>query len=135
MYLLAIETSSALGSTALALAGIALAWAIYQAKALRSEELQRVFGPVHTLVANKYYVDDLYEDVIVRRGVMGGFVALAQWFDTNVVDAAVNGSAYLSRKFGDGLRWVQSGSVQAYGSVGFAGLIVAAVLMLVLIEA
>jgi NADH-quinone oxidoreductase subunit L len=125
----------ALGSMALALAGIGLAWAIYQAKAIRAEELQRVFGPVHTLVANKYYVDDLYEDVIVRRGVMGGFVALSQWFDTNVVDALVNGSGYASRKLGDGLRWVQSGSVQAYGSVGFAGLIIAAVLMLVLIEA
>jgi NADH-quinone oxidoreductase subunit L len=124
----------ALGSMALALAGIGLAWAIYQAKAIRAEELQRVFGPVHTLVANKYYVDDLYEDVIVRRGVMGGFVALSQWFDTNVVDALVNGSGYASRKLGDGLRWVQSGSVQAYGSVGFAGLIIAAVLMLVLIE-
>jgi NADH-quinone oxidoreductase subunit L len=125
----------ALGSMALALAGIGLAWDIYQAKAIRAEELQRVFGPVHTLVANKYYVDDLYEDVIVRRGVMGGFVALSQWFDTNVVDALVNGSGYASRKLGDGLRWVQSGSVQAYGSVGFAGLIIAAVLMLVLIEA
>ena len=35
---------------------------------------------------------------------------------------------------GDTLRWVQSGSVQAYGTVGFGGLVVAAVLMLVLVE-
>ena len=35
---------------------------------------------------------------------------------------------------GDTLRWVQSGSVQAYGSVGFAGVVLAAFLMLVLLE-
>jgi len=125
----------ALGSTALALAGIGLAWAVYQAKAVRADDLRRVFGPAHTLVANKYYVDDLYEDVIVRRGAISFVAALAQWFDTNIVDGVVNGSASITRRAGDGLRWVQSGSVQAYGSVGFAGLMVAAILMLVLIEA
>jgi NADH-quinone oxidoreductase subunit L len=125
----------AIGSTVLALAGIGLAWAIYQARAVRSEELQKVFGPVHTLVANKYYVDELYEDVIVRRGFIGVVAATAQWFDTNVVDPVVDGCAYVTRRAGDGLRWVQSGSFQAYGTVGFAGLMVAAILMLVLIEA
>jgi NADH-quinone oxidoreductase subunit L len=93
-----------------------------------------MFGPAHTVVANKYYVDDLYEDVVVREGLMGVVVAATQWFDTNIVDGVVNGSATLTRRGGDALRWVQSGSVQAYGSVGFAGLIVMAVLMLVLIE-
>ncbi|MEX0751019.1 MAG: proton-conducting transporter membrane subunit, partial [Dehalococcoidia bacterium] len=125
----------AIGSTALALAGIASAWLVYEAKTVRSEELQRVFGPAHTVVAEKYYVDELYEDVVVRNGLMGVVVAVTQWFDTNIVDGAVNGSANVTRRAGDGLRWLQSGSVQAYGSLGFAGLIVAAVLMLVLIEA
>jgi NADH-quinone oxidoreductase subunit L len=124
----------ALGSTALALAGAALAWLIYEAKTVRSEELQKVFGPAHTVVAKKYYVDDLYEGVVVREGLMGIVVNAAQWFDTNIVDGAVNGSAWATRRTGEALKWVQSGSVQAYGSVGFAGLIVAAVLMLVLIE-
>ena len=124
----------AIGSTVLAFAGIGLAWLIYEAKALRSDEMRKVFGPAHTVVANKYYVDELYEDVVVRDGFMGVVVSATQWFDTNVVDGIVNGSANLSRRGGDALRWVQSGSVQAYGSVGFAGLIIAAVLMLVLIE-
>jgi len=124
----------AIGSTVLAFAGIGLAWLIYEAKALRSDEMRKVFGPAHTVVADKYYVDELYEDVVVRDGFMGVVVSATQWFDTNVVDGIVNGSANLSRRGGDALRWVQSGSVQAYGSVGFAGLIIAAVLMLVLIE-
>ena len=125
----------AIGSTALALTGVMLAWAIYVQRVVESEELQKVFGPVLTLVENRYYVDTLYEQVIVRTGLMDVAVAVSSWFDTNVVDATVNGSGHVTRRVGDGLRWVQSGSVQAYGAVGFAGLLIATFLMLVLVEA
>ncbi len=124
----------ALTSTALAFAGIALAYAIYQAKAVSAERLQRAWGPVYTLVAHKYYMDDLYETVIVRNALYRGVCYAAQWFDTNVVDAVVNGSALTTRRVGDALRWVQSGSVQMYGSVGFAGVIIGAIVMLILAE-
>jgi len=124
----------ALGSLALAAAGIGLAYAIYQAKVVSSESLQNIWGPVHTLVARKYYMDELYENVIVRDLLYRNVCRILQWVDTNIIDFAVNGSGQLSRWAGDRLRWVQSGSVQAYGTVGFAGLIVASFLMLVLIE-
>ena len=123
----------AISSSGLALAGIGLAYAIYQAKLISAESLQKMWGPVHTLVARKYYMDDLYEGLIVREGLYNFTTRVAQWFDTNVIDGAVNGAASVTRRAGDGLRWVQSGSVQAYGSVGFAGLIVTAFLMLVLL--
>ena len=124
----------AIASTVLALAGIGLAYAIYQAKAISSKSLQRMWGPVHTLVARKYYMDDLYEGLIVREGLYNFTTRVAQWFDTNVIDGVVNGAASVTRRASDGLRWVQSGSVQAYGSVGFAGLVVTAFIMLVLLE-
>jgi hypothetical protein len=46
----------------------------------------------------------------------------------------VNGAASVTRRSSDALRWVQSGSVQAYGTVGFGGLVLASVLMLLLVE-
>ena len=46
-----------------------LAYAVYQAKVISAESLQKMWGPVHTLVAHKYYMDDLYEDLIVRDGL------------------------------------------------------------------
>ena len=79
-------------------------------------------------------MDELYENVIVRDLLYGNVCRVLQWVDTNIIDFAVNGSGQVSRWAGDRLRWVQSGSVQAYGTVGFAGLIVASFLMLVLIE-
>jgi NADH-quinone oxidoreductase subunit L len=124
----------ALSSTALAVAGIGLAYAIYVAKVVRAEELQKVWGPVHTLVARKYYMDELYEQIVVRNVLYNGVCYALQWFDTNVVDFTVNGAAKATGWAGDRLRWVQSGSFQAYGTVGFAGLLVATFLMLVLVE-
>jgi NADH-quinone oxidoreductase subunit L len=124
----------AIGSTALAVAGIALAYAIYETKAVSAASLQRAFGPLHTLVARKYYFDELYEGIGVRQGLYRYGTAAAQWFDTNVVDGAVNGAASITRRASDTLRWVQSGSFQAYGTIGFGGLVLASVLMLLLVE-
>jgi NADH-quinone oxidoreductase subunit L len=124
----------AISSSALAFAGIGLAYAIYQAKATSAESLQKFWGPVHTLVARKYYMDELYENLIVKEGLYNFTTRIGQWIDTNIIDGAVNGAATVARRTGDGLRWVQSGSVQAYGTVGFAGLVAAAFLMLVLLE-
>ena len=127
-------TGVAVASTLLALAGVGLAYAVYQAKTISADSLQKIWGPVHTLVARKYYMDDLYEGLIVREGLYNFTTRVGQWVDTNIIDGAVNGAATVTRRAGDGLRWVQSGSFQAYGAVGFAGLIVASFVMLVLVE-
>ena len=127
-------TGIAVASTTLAFAGIGLAYAIYEAKAISAASLQKMWGPVHTLVARKYYMDDLYEGLIVREGLYNFATRIGQWIDTNIIDGAVNGAGALAKRAGDTLRWVQSGSVQAYGTVGFAGLIAASFLMLVLLE-
>jgi NADH-quinone oxidoreductase subunit L len=124
----------AVASTALALAGIGLAYAMYEAKSISAESVRDALGPVPQVVENKYYMDELYEDAVVRVGLMRYVTAWAQWFDTNVVDGVVNGSASVSKKASDALRWVQSGSAQAYGTVGFGGLVIASILMLVLVE-
>jgi NADH-quinone oxidoreductase subunit L len=121
-------------STALAAAGIAGAYAVYRARAVPADDLRRIWGPVATLVERKYYMDDLYEGLIVRQGLYHFACGVLQWFDTNVIDFAVNGAGRVTRRAGDALRWVQSGSVQAYGSVGFAGLVVVAVAMLMFLE-
>ncbi len=124
----------AAASLALAVVGIGLAYAIYMAKVISAESLQKMWGPVHTLVENRYYMDNLYENVIIRDLLYRNVLRGLQWFDTNVIDFTVNGAAQATRWSGDRLRQLQSGSFQAYGTVGFAGLIVASVLMLVLVE-
>jgi NADH-quinone oxidoreductase subunit L len=71
---------------------------------------------------NKYYVDDLYQLVFARGGVL-----LSQalwWFDARVIDGAVNGAGWLSQRVGGGLRRIQTGRVENYGLGIAAGLVV-----------
>jgi NADH-quinone oxidoreductase subunit L len=44
------------------------------------------------------------------------------WFDTKVIDGAVNGAGWLASRIGAGLRKVQTGRVENYGLGIAAGL-------------
>ena len=99
----------------------------------------------YTFLLNKYYLDDLYEKVIVH-GIAGPIARAAYWFnqhvidgvvngvgiggrkaggwvyrniDQRVVDGAVNGSGAVARGAGGALRPVQSGKVNQYGALLF----------------
>jgi len=119
-------------STAFALSGIVLAYAIYGAKVIPAALLSRTFRPIHILLENKYYADVLYERLIVRvlfYQVLGGFAAA---FDRIVVDGAVNGLGRGARQGALVLRHVQNGQFQTYGAVAFSGLLFMAIVVLVL---
>ena len=121
----------ALGSTAVALAGIVGAYLFYGAKVLSAEAVRTTFRPIHTLLVHKYYLDDLYEHVIVGKLLLGSAAALA-WFDTNVIDGIANGIASAFRFGGSSLRLLQSGQVQAYGVFAFAGILITGALVFLL---
>jgi NADH-quinone oxidoreductase subunit L len=110
-------------STIAALGGIGAAAAIYYAGKPSPEQLGRMAGPVYTVVADKYYIDELAEDVIVRGVQQRGIGRASQFFDTYVVDGVVNGIALLTYRIGDGLRRVESGQLQAYTSMSVLGVL------------
>jgi NADH-quinone oxidoreductase subunit L len=122
----------ALGSTAVALAGIGVAWLFYGARVLSAERVHRATGPLHLVLERKFFLDDLYEGVLLRGVLYNGVAPLVSWFDTYVVDGIANGIAGATRLSGSGLRLLQTGQVQMYGAVGFAGLLIAAGLALLL---
>jgi NADH:ubiquinone oxidoreductase subunit 5 (subunit L)/multisubunit Na+/H+ antiporter MnhA subunit len=124
--------SIAVIATIVPLCGVALAWAIYSAKLISAEYLAKNFGPVHKLLENKYYLDVLYERLIVRNLFLGALGGAVETFDRVVVDGAVNGAGQVTRGAASGLRYAQSGQFQIYGAIGFAGLTFAVLLALVL---
>ncbi len=122
----------------LALTGIALAWFMYLKNTTFADTLAHIFRPLHNFSLNRWYIDEFYEYAIV-----GTFMLIARscsWFDTNVVDGAVNGvgsltivvskmagwfdkyvvdglvnlSAFTTQLFGTVFRSVQTGKVQTY---------------------
>jgi NADH-quinone oxidoreductase subunit L len=114
-------------SLVIALAGIFLAYAMYSAKWLPAERIGNMFKSLYKLLSNKYYFDTLYEDIIVRKFLMGGVFVIFQKFDTNVIDGTVNGVASSTANTGGVLRKLQTGQLQFYGL--FIGLGILAIII------
>jgi NADH-quinone oxidoreductase subunit L len=112
-------------SVAVGLAGLGLAWLIYSRRAVRSEDVSRRLAPLQTLLDHKYYLDDLYEGVIVRGVLMRGVAPLLDAWDRYVVDGAVDGVASLTRDASRQLRLAQAGQAQLYGAAIFIGVVAA----------
>jgi NADH-quinone oxidoreductase subunit L len=83
-------------SVALALGGIWLARRNYHEKPEIADEWEAKLKPIHTLLYNKYYVDEIYNAVIVAGLVKGGGTLLSR-FDAKIVDGGVNGTGWLTR--------------------------------------
>jgi NADH-quinone oxidoreductase subunit L len=102
-------------SLALALAGIFTAYAIYSKRWISAEKIGSAFKGLYNLLINKYFMDVLYEDIIVRKLLMGKVFAIFQKFDTNVVDGTVNGAASGTSGTGGVVRKWEIGQLQFYG--------------------
>jgi NADH-quinone oxidoreductase subunit L len=145
------EAVTAVVSVAIALIGIGIAAYLW----FQREELGRFRGLTqrnaaaragYRFLENKYYLDDLYEKIIVY-GIKTPIARITYWFDQRgidgvvnglgretrraaraaydvvdqqVVDGAVNGLAETTGETGGLLRYVQSGRVQRYALTLFA---------------
>jgi NADH-quinone oxidoreductase subunit L len=100
-------------SAAIAVGGVVLAWVMYGLRPVRSETIGVSRNPIYTLLARKYYVDELYDALFVQP-----IYRLAQWcarvFDLGVIDGIVNGIAQLVTAWAAGMRRIQTGFVMNY---------------------
>jgi len=156
--------SKALLSLAIVFAGIAISWllsvAVYARKMRPFAGLTARVAPLrwlHALLVNKYFLDALYERVVVRA-VAGPIARAAYWFnqrvidgilhavasisravsgwlyrnvDQRVVDGAVNASGRATRGAGGAVQPIQSGKVSQYGALLFAAAAVAALVLVI----
>jgi NADH-quinone oxidoreductase subunit L len=111
--------------TIVAVAGVWLAYRWYvrdaEAPARFVERFPLGLGPgMYRASLNKYYIDDIYQLVFARGGVLVS--EALWWFDARIIDGAVNGSGWLATTIGGWLRKVQTGRVENYGLGMAAGL-------------
>ena len=111
-------------STVMALLGIGLAYLMYIARAISPEGMGRAFRPIHTLLYRKYFMDELYEDVIVRGVFYKGIAYALDWVDKSVVDKIANFCGWLGANTGTAIRQVQTGQLQAYGMSISVGILI-----------
>jgi NADH-quinone oxidoreductase subunit L len=109
-----INLAIALPASAMAVLGIAVAWFFYAGQTNRAAVAAAALGRLYRVVKQKFYIDEIY--LFVTQKIIFRFVARpVAWFDRHVVDGGVNLSAWLTRKSGSGLRYLQTGQVQVYG--------------------
>ena len=101
-------------------AGGMLAFYMYRQTPVRPELIGQPRTPVMALLLNAWYVDTIYDRLIVRP-IYALSVALAQFFDPGVVDGIVNGVGRAVSAWGAGLRRLQSGYVANYALTMLAG--------------
>jgi len=102
-------------STIVAVAGIALAYVMYQTRQLSPDRVGDALRPVYVLLSRKYYLDELYEQVITTRVVYRGLAVLLDWADKSVVDGVVRMIDRIGRNVGGGIAQLQTGQLQGYG--------------------
>jgi NADH-quinone oxidoreductase subunit L len=101
-------------SLIVAILGIFLAYCMYYAKWISPEKIGHVFKPIYILLSRKYWMDELYEKVIVKTILYNGLFKVMALFDSNVVDGTVNGVARGTAGAGSVLRKLQTGQTQLY---------------------
>ena len=121
-------------------------------------ERNKALGAGYKFLVNKYYLDALYENVIVRsiahpisrgaywinQNILDGIVngagtsakTVAGWVYRNVdqklVDGAVNGSGNATQAAGGALQPIQSGKVNMYGALLFGAAAIGALILVII---
>ena len=108
----------------LAVAGIGLAYLLYVSKTISPATIGGVFKRAYVVLTHKYYVDELYEDVLTRRVFYGRLALGLDWLDKNLVDGIVRTADRSGRNVGRALAQIQTGQMQGYGTVISVGVLV-----------
>jgi NADH-quinone oxidoreductase subunit L len=90
------ELSLMVLSILIAVVGIVVARYLYHIRPSIPDKIEMSFKPIHKLLYNKWYVDEIYDFLFVNGLGKGGGRALGA-FDRNVVDGGVNGAGWLTR--------------------------------------
>ena len=79
--------------------------------------LRNKWETLYQLSLNKWYVDELYNTLIIQPGRLFSTHVLWRLFDQNVIDRAVNTTADIARMVGNSIRPLQNGLTQNYALI------------------
>ncbi|HQN96140.1 MAG TPA: proton-conducting transporter membrane subunit, partial [Thermoanaerobaculales bacterium] len=128
---LSTEWTLVIGSVLVAVAGWMVARRFYVGAEsfAPARRLAERFPFVHTLLLDKYRVDELYDAVVVRP-IHGLARFLWKVVDVVIIDTLfVNGSAFVVELTGDFLRFLQTGNVRNYALSVALGILILAVVL------
>jgi len=110
--------------------GIGLAAFVYLREENLAARITQKFSGIHRVLWNKYYVDELYDLIIVRPTIWVARSVIVGVTDGKIIEGVVNGVPSLIGRFSSLLRSVQTGMVQQYAAVMAMGALVVIALVL-----
>jgi len=142
-------------SIVVALGGLALGWTVYRdIPANAPDPVEKALGPVHKVLKNKYYFDELYDFLFVKPAFWFAETFTSLWMDRKVIDGFLHKVAQavgiignffrnkidkpiINEFFGDGignsvkqigqdLRPIQTGKIQQYMMFGLSVIVFSA---------
>ncbi|WHY77438.1 NADH-quinone oxidoreductase subunit L [Neobacillus sp. WH10] len=115
-----------IAATVVSLAGIYLAYLMYYKRTIARNWLSGTGDTLHTILLNKYYVDEFYQMTVVAATKAISY--LLRFIDVFVVEGLVKGVVGIVQGLGKTGSKMQTGQVQTYGAVAFIGLALLAVI-------
>jgi NADH-quinone oxidoreductase subunit L len=110
-------------SVGIAIAGIGIAIFFWLRRPDIPASIARTASGPYRLLLNKYYVDELYDAVIVQPLKQLSTTALWRGVDAGLIDGSVNGVGSAVRGGSGTLRRLQTGSIRTYAAALFVGVV------------
>ncbi len=118
-----LEMILILVSIAVAVGGVMFSWRLYDKNGLKGDAMvQSRLGKFYTYMQNKFYVDELYQKVIIDPFMFAGRNVIMA-FDKWVIDGFVNGLGSVTMFLGDTFKLLQTGSVANYAMMVVIGVV------------
>jgi len=118
-----IHWNIALPALLVSLAGIMIAFRFYKKENNLPERISSSLGNIYEIVYQKFFIDEVY--TFVTKNIIFRYISVpVAWFDRNIVDATMNGIAFITNFISGKIKYMQSGQLQQYAYIMLSGMII-----------
>jgi NADH-quinone oxidoreductase subunit L len=100
-----------------AIAGLLVAYIMYIKKTELPQKIGSMFQPLHKLLYNKYWIDELYSKTLVQPVLKASDKVVLGFIDSKIIEGVVNGVPNLIGAFSRSFRKIQTGMLSNYALV------------------
>jgi NADH-quinone oxidoreductase subunit L len=110
-------------SVIIGILGVYLGFKAFTTKTETILKLKKSYNNIYSLLLNKYYVDELYENIIIKPIYNTSKVFFWRFVDLGIIDGIVNGTSKVFQFFGNLLKRIQNGIIESYATIFIYGVL------------
>ncbi len=124
-YHIHLEAPVAVTSIIIALIGIFVAFKLYFKENSAPSRLKNMMPTLWEAAHRRFYWDEIYQ-FITHKIIFGIICRSIAWFDRHVIDATMDGMAWIAQRASASIKGMQNGAIQTYVIWYFMGAVVLA---------